>query len=602
MSHLLAILDDFICKVEPEWKAMHRVADKRLKAVADIYEKALLRLRTSIDVDKLSEESIAMMADKIDWLIFEAACDEAYDLLGLILVDAGTEAAKYLSSSLMRLKTNSVNKAKPIVMPVLEGGEQDIQLTGMFNIRNPRAAAWAATHVGENIRQVNDSTRKGVQVIITDALQHGGHPYETARLIRQHIGLTENQMKGILNYQSKLDEEGRPQAQVDRMIDAQIRRKIRARSVMIARTETQAAACAGQQLHWEDQLSKGYLNNQDFQKEWIVTPDDRLCPICAAMDGKRTDIDGVFEGGNKTPPLHVCCRCSIGIVEREGRTLQEYAGTEIGQDWTKVDRLAGIIPQLATLPGKVKDLVKPKSKVPDEEVKPVKPKKPDFKKMTPEERIAYHHAAIDKMTDKEIVQKPCRDYLSKHGYTPWYGLNDVDIADARAYVKQSVMLQETYPMKKKLVSFELKDFGEDEKGTYAWYKTGTHQIQLNLHHYQNREKLLKGYANDVKSGFHPTGTNADSILTHEYGHAVHYDMKAVAQSGMPMDMMTAMSNDQDITYLFKKKGSDIMRVLGKYATKNEREFFAEGFAQMHHVGKDTNDYTKFVYSIVKGGN
>ncbi|MFA5037661.1 MAG: hypothetical protein WC479_10860, partial [Candidatus Izemoplasmatales bacterium] len=73
MSHLLTILDDFICKVEPEWKAMHRVADKRLKVVADVYEKALLRLRTSIDVDKLSEESIAMMADKIDWLIFEAA-------------------------------------------------------------------------------------------------------------------------------------------------------------------------------------------------------------------------------------------------------------------------------------------------------------------------------------------------------------------------------------------------------------------------------------------------------------------------------------------------------------------------------------------------
>lgn len=606
---LLKVLDSFIMKVEPEWKVLHDVADKRVKQVADIYEKALINLRNSVDVDRLSQEPIPLMADKVNWQAFEDDCDKAYEVLGLVLIDGGNVAAKYLSNKMKAILDQSVTKATPISMPTFGGGSPEgLGLTGSFDMRNPRAAAWAATHVGENIRQVNTASRAGINQILTNAQQYGGHPYETARQIRQFIGLTDRQISGILKYQGKLDEEGRPKAQVDRMVDAQIRRKIRARANTIARTETIAASAAGQQLHWEDQMSKGYLNNNEMEKVWIVTPDDRLCPICAAMGDERTAIDGTFAFGGKAPPRHPNCRCAIGLEEKKGMELEGYMDSDKGKDWTKVDAHLGLPPEITALAGKVKDLVKPKAKVP-KEPKPVvptvveepKPKKVNLKAMTPDERIAHHSAVIDKMTDKEVVQKYCREYLSKNGYTPWYGVDKIDIVDARAYIKQSVQLQEMYPMKKKLVSFEIKDFGAADKGTYAWYKPGSHQIQLNLEHYKNREKLLKGYASDVKSGFHPSGTNADSILTHEYGHAVHYDMKAVAQNGMPMDMMTAISNDQDITYWFKKKSNDIMRVLGRYVTKNEREFFAEGFAQMHHVGKNTNEYTKFVYSIVKGG-
>jgi SPP1 gp7 family putative phage head morphogenesis protein len=338
MDKLVKILDDFIYKVTPEWKAMHRVADKHLKKLTDVYDNAFAKLRNSIDVESLSKEHIAMMDDKINWQIFDEACDKAYDIVGLILIEAGSEAAKYLSNSIMNRLSQSVNKA----MPSIEAAEQGIKLTGLFNMRNPMAANWAASHVGENIKQINSHTRQGVQTIITDALNYGGHPYETARKIRQYIGLTEKQVKGILRYQAKLDAEGRPRAQVDRMVDARIRNRIRARANTIARTETQASACAGQQLHWEDQMNKNYLSNEYFQKEWIVTPDDRLCPICATMDGKRASIDGVFDGGYKTPPLHPNCRCSFGLVEIEGKTLAEYQASAEGQNWSAIDRMMGI--------------------------------------------------------------------------------------------------------------------------------------------------------------------------------------------------------------------------------------------------------------------
>lgn len=64
-------------------------------------------------------------------------------------------------------------------------------------------------------------------------------------------------------------------------------------------------------------------------KEWLVTPDDRLCPYCAAMEGKVIELeenffdkDDEFQGNAETPmkmdygdimapPLHPNCRCTL---------------------------------------------------------------------------------------------------------------------------------------------------------------------------------------------------------------------------------------------------------------------------------------------------
>lgn len=554
MGELLTILDDFICKVEPEWKAMHRIADKYLKDVAAIYESAFKALRNSINVDKLQGESIALMADRIDWQVFEDNCDKAYELLGLILVDAGTEAAKYLSNSLMRRKTNSVAKAKPIVMPTLEGGTDNIQLTGVFNMRNPKAVQWATQHVGENIRQVEQSTKDGVKVIISDALDHGGHPYETARMIRQHIGLTEKQMKGILNYQSKLDEEGRSQAQVDRMVDAQIRRKIRARAVMIARTETIAASCAGQQLHWEDQMAKGYLNNQYFQKEWIVTPDDRLCPICAAMEGKRTDIDGVFDGGIKQPPLHVQCRCSTGIVERIGQTLDDYAATAIGQDWTKVDTLAGITSEVPTLP--------------------VRGNWGDVEYTDNLKAVDTRLAALQQQYPlKNIPMKSHGDWLLEQ-QAEWDNmyntlLNDYKIdypntTDVIAREKVKLLLSST----PRPTEYNMNISGEYFKArigiNFKSFGANTTLEDTILERNNSIERMKKG----LQSRMQLVANGNEATMIHEYGHALMNDKQ--------------LWSDSDFHKYYKSLSKEaISQGVSDYAATNASEFFAECFTEIH---------------------
>ena len=338
MNHKLLALEKFIIKIEPEWKALHEVSDHYLPKLSLLYKKALLKLRESINISMLENEPIVLMDERIDWLSFDIACESAYDIIGDIVFDAGEVSAKYLA---YYIATNVMKAAKLKPAPEINIITPEILVTGSFNMRNHDTVKWAQQHVAENIKQINRTSKNAIKSIIANALEKGGSPADTAKMIRRHIGLTDKQMLSVWKYRDKLEKEGVSQTEIKRLEDKFIQNKITERAEIIARTETIAAAAGGQQLHWEDQLSKGNLNNIDLQKEWIVTPDDRLCPICAAMKGERTDINGTFEFGGKAPPRHPRCRCSMGIVERKGQTLEEYMNNEKNQDWTEFDKLFG---------------------------------------------------------------------------------------------------------------------------------------------------------------------------------------------------------------------------------------------------------------------
>lgn len=87
------------------------------------------------------------------------------------------------------------------------------------------------------------------------------------------------------------------------------------RAENIARTETMRASNQGQLEAWDQATEAGVLTG-DEKKEWIVTPDDRLCPICEPMEGELAPLDGTFDvDGTRVdgPPAHPRCRCTVGL-------------------------------------------------------------------------------------------------------------------------------------------------------------------------------------------------------------------------------------------------------------------------------------------------
>jgi len=283
---------------DPEWKLLHRIADSKLDKVKKAFLLAVAATQDKIVVAEMARAlengDLASMENMIDWAVFGAGFAVVKDVFREIVEEAGSASAKNLSKRL--------------------------GITMSFDLLNPRTVEFINQHTGELITQVTEESRKAIRGIIRQAFEEGGHPYQQAKKIIQHIGLTERQSRAVENFRRRQLEAGVSKAEADKRAEAYTRRLLWDRAENIARTETLTASNAGQHLAWLDAKDKGLLPT-NFMKEYVTTPDDRRCPQCLSIDGQRKPIDAPFDtpyGPKMYPPIHPSCRCATGLVEVKG--------------------------------------------------------------------------------------------------------------------------------------------------------------------------------------------------------------------------------------------------------------------------------------------
>jgi SPP1 gp7 family putative phage head morphogenesis protein len=148
-----------------------------------------------------------------------------------------------------------------------------------FDVTNPRAVEWIKQHTADLVADVSETTREAIRNLVEDAFTEQYDVDELADQIEDLVG------------------------------DA-------GRADTIARTETIRASNQGQQEAWDQAVDAGLLTGSE-QQEWIVTPDDRLCPVCEPLDGVTVGLDESFSvDGDEIdgPPAHPNCRCTVGLV------------------------------------------------------------------------------------------------------------------------------------------------------------------------------------------------------------------------------------------------------------------------------------------------
>ena len=201
-----------------------------------------------------------------------------------------------------------------------------------FDVANPRAIAWARTHAAKLAVDMSEETRRAVRAIIARGFTQGRHPYQTAKLLLDVIGLTERQGVALMSYRDKLEEQGFLGKDLDDEVLVRSNEMFEARAEMIARTETMRASNEGQQELWNQAVDAGLLTGAEL-REWIVTPDDRLCPICEAMEGQTVGMGEPFDVDGEdvmVPPAHPNCRCTIGISAESPGPANLEAYRELG--------------------------------------------------------------------------------------------------------------------------------------------------------------------------------------------------------------------------------------------------------------------------------
>lgn len=205
-----------------------------------------------------------------------------------------------------RAATNTVKHLPPLGSGV----------TVTFDVLDPRVVEFMRTRSAQLVTETTAATREALRQSLTRSIERGANPRRAARALRDTIGLTERQARAADNFLARQLQDGNTTVgQAERRAGRYRARLLKQRTENIARTESIRAANSGQQQLWEQLEQEGVLDKGEMEREWIVTPDDRLCDECEPLDGARAPLDGSFPGAD-LPPLHPSCRCAVQLVRR----------------------------------------------------------------------------------------------------------------------------------------------------------------------------------------------------------------------------------------------------------------------------------------------
>lgn len=194
-----------------------------------------------------------------------------------------------------------------------------------FNRENPAAMREAERLALDMVRGITEDARQAIRQLVRDMFAGGDVTVdEVARQIRRHLGLTARQSQAVWRRQQDLlrraADPASPMTEERALREAAdyARQSQASRAETIARTESMRAANAGQQELWRQAEAEGYLAPTQ-QRQWLVTPDELLCPICEPIPGSGpVGLRQPFVTGSGAllmqPPAHPNCRCTTALV------------------------------------------------------------------------------------------------------------------------------------------------------------------------------------------------------------------------------------------------------------------------------------------------
>jgi len=170
-----------------------------------------------------------------------------------------------------------------------------------FNHANPTAAANWSRYQQQRVQQITEEVAQTINQVMRRSLSQGIGPMDTARQIKDTLGLTASQEQAVFNYRTALqnrlsnaldrklrdrrfdatvrraieNDKGLNADQIDKMVTRYRERMVQARAQTIARTESTRAVNAGQQAYIETAVQDKVADMSQVRRFWVPTRDER---------------------------------------------------------------------------------------------------------------------------------------------------------------------------------------------------------------------------------------------------------------------------------------------------------------------------------------
>lgn len=173
------------------------------------------------------------------------------------------------------------------------------------------------------VTAIGEGTRTELRGILTDMVNQGLSIRETATRLMDRIGLTERLSTAVDKFGEGLVERGWTPERIARAVARKARELLRYRARLIAQTEAQNAAAAGQRASWAEAAAQGLLDVGTAEQEWVTS--SKPCPaICEPIDGQRRKLGELFETGDGRliagpgGDAHPNCLCTVIMHANRG--------------------------------------------------------------------------------------------------------------------------------------------------------------------------------------------------------------------------------------------------------------------------------------------
>lgn len=325
----------------------------------------------------------------------------------------------------------------------------------------------------------------------------------------------------------------------------------RSAAIRNARTMTTSAENAGRVDSYKRATDMGI----NMEQVWLATLDGRTRHSHRQLDGQKIKVGKKFSNGCRYPgdpegpPWEVYgCRCTL-IAQVEGANF-DLSDTSLRNNY----KLGGM----------------------------------SYKEWKNQHATAPSFTQVGIGQAKSISE--VNRILNESGFfTTKCNLSGCDLDSAKSIASSYERVFATYPqIRGRIGGVTAKNLGDS---TYAQcYLYGDKRIEANSNSnfFGDFNKVMKLYEYDVRCGWHPTGTTAESVIIHELGHAVDGLLTDAGVLGAGSKRTTSGKYKYNTTsyYLRSKvamstgtKIKDMGSAVSTYGSMNEKEWFAECFAE-----------------------